>query len=101
MLYTARLDTDDRKTLLLYGDLLRDRMDLGVAVLGAIINDKPALACVVSEKAMKKGLHAGKIVSACAAIIGGKGGGRPSAAQAGGTDPSKLDLAIEHLYTLL
>lgn len=101
MLYAARIDINDRKALLMYGDLLRDRMDVGVALLGAIIDGKPALSCVVSEKALKLGLNAGKIVSDCAAIIGGKGGGRAKAAQAGGTDPTKLDLAIEHLYVAL
>ena len=67
----------------------------------AIIDGKPALTCVASDKAVKAGIHAGKLVGACAAIVGGKGGGRPNAAQAGGTDADKLDEAIQHIYTLV
>lgn len=99
--YAATLKVRDRKDLLTYGDLLRDRMDVGVAMIGAIIDGKPALTCVASDKAVKAGIHAGKLVGACAAIVGGKGGGRPNAAQAGGTDANKLDEAIQHIYTLV
>jgi alanyl-tRNA synthetase len=99
--YAATLKVRDRKDLLTYGDLLRDRMDVGVAMIGAIIDGKPALTCVASDKAVKAGIHAGKLVGACAAIVGGKGGGRPNAAQAGGTDADKLDEAIQHIYTLV
>ena len=87
--------------MLTYGDLLRDKMKNGVAMLGAVIDGKPALTCVVSEDAVKSGLHAGKLVGACAAVIGGKGGGRPNAAQAGGTDVDKLDDAIAKIYELV
>lgn len=96
--YAAKLRVGDKKALLTYGDILRDKMTNGVAMLGAIVDGKPALTCVVSEDAVKNGLHAGKIVSACAAIIGGKGGGRPNAAQAGGADAEKLGDAIMHVY---
>ena len=99
--YAARLNVRDRKDLLTYGDLLRDKMKNGVAMIGAILDGKPALTCVVSEDAVKAGLHAGKLVGACAAVIGGKGGGRPNAAQAGGTDVDKLDEAIQNIYKIV
>lgn len=99
--YAAKLNIRERKDLLTYGDLLRDKMECGVAMLGAILDGKPALTCVVSQDALAKGLHAGKLVSACASLIGGKGGGRPNAAQAGGTDASKLDDAIAQIYKIV
>ena len=99
--YAARLSVRDRKDLLTYGDLLRDKMKNGVAMIGAILDGKPALTCVVSDDAVKAGLHAGKLVGACAAIVGGKGGGRPNAAQAGGTDADKLDEAIQNIYKIV
>ena len=40
-------------------------------------------------------VHAGKIASALSQAVGGKGGGRPDMAQAGGTDPSKLPAALD------
>ena len=99
--YAARIDVRERKDLLTYADLLRDKMDTGVALLGTILDAKPALICVVTQDAVARGLHAGKLVGACAAIVGGKGGGRPNTAQAGGTDTAKLDDAIAHIHTLV
>ena len=99
--YASRLDIADRKDLLTYGDLVRDKMHNGVALLGAVIDGKPALMCVASADAVKAGIHCGKIVGACAAIVGGKGGGKPNSAQAGGTDCTKLDEAIENIYKIV
>lgn len=96
--YAARIDVRERKDLLTYGDLLRDRMESGAAMLGAVVDGKPALLCVVSQDAVKRGLHAGKIVGLCAEVIGGKGGGRPNSAQAGGTSLEHLDEAIVKIY---
>ena len=46
-------------------------------------------------------LEAGDLVREVALVVGGKGGGRPDFAQAGGSDPSKLDEAIERLYAVI
>ena len=99
--YAARLDLTDRKDLLTYGDLVRDKMRHGVALLGAVIEGKPALMCVASADAVKDGIHCGKLVGDCAAIVGGKGGGKPNSAQAGGCDCDKLDEAIQHIYQIV
>ena len=97
----SRLNVTDRKDMLTYGDLVRDRLQNGVALLGAVIDGKPALCCVAGPEAVKNGVHAGKRVGACAAVVGGKGGGKPNSAQAGGTDVSKLDAAIAKIYELV
>ncbi|MBQ9395595.1 MAG: alanine--tRNA ligase, partial [Proteobacteria bacterium] len=99
--YASRLNITDRKDLLTYGDLVRDKMHNGVALLGAVIDGKPALMCVASADAVKAGIHCGKLVGACAAVVGGKGGGKPNSAQAGGTDCDKLDAAIAKIYELV
>jgi alanyl-tRNA synthetase len=90
----SRVEVRDRAQLLKLADLVRDRLgDNGAALLGADLDGKPALVCVVSDPLAKR-LKAGDLVNACAALIGGKGGGRPTLAQAGGHDLTQLDAAI-------
>ncbi len=84
---------DSPKTLREVGDKLRDDMGSGVAVLGGEINGKAALLAIVSKDLTKR-IKAGDIVNKVAAIVGGKGGGRPDMAQAGGSMPDKLNEAI-------
>ena len=48
----------------------------------------------VTDDLVKKGLHAGKLVGQIAPVVGGKGGGKPTFAQAGGKDPDKLAEAL-------
>lgn len=99
--YAAKLNVTDRKDLLTYGDLVRDKMKNGVALLGAVIDGKPALMCVASADAVKSGIHCGKLVGACAAVVGGKGGGKPNSAQAGGSNCDKLDDAVAKIYEIV
>jgi len=67
----------------------------GVVAIGTVIDGKAALV-VALDKALAQGgkLHAGKLVGVLAAKVGGKGGGRPDIAQAGGSDADKLDDAL-------
>jgi len=97
MVYASKVEIRDRKELLTYADLLRDRMGEAVGLLGAIIDEKPALICVVA-KSLCPNLKAGDLVNACAAVVGGKGGGKPALAQAGGNDATRLDEAIDTIY---
>ncbi|MEZ2347188.1 alanine--tRNA ligase [Terriglobus sp. RCC_193] len=85
------LDRNQMRTLV---DTLRTRLGSGVVVLGAATEDgKVALIAGVTKDLTGK-VQAGKIVGAVAAKVGGKGGGRPDLAEAGGTDPSQLDAAL-------
>ena len=84
---------DSPKTLREVGDKLRDGMGSGVAVLGGEIKGKAALLAIVSKDLTGK-MKAGDLVNRVAAIVGGKGGGRPDMAQAGGSMPDKLNEAI-------
>lgn len=57
--------------------------------------------CMVGPEAVKKGVHAGKIIKEVCAVTGGKGGGRPDTAQGGVGDPFKVDEAMAILDSLV
>ncbi|PID72536.1 MAG: alanine--tRNA ligase [Desulfobulbus propionicus] len=92
----ARVQLDSPKTLREIGDKVRDKMPSGIAVLGGEFGGKAALLALVSKDVTAK-VKAGDIVNRAAAIVGGKGGGRPDMAQAGGSMPDKIDEAIENV----
>ena len=89
----TRITVEDPKMLREMGDRLRDKVGSGIVVLGAESKGKALLLVIVTED-LQKQFHAGNIVKALAAEVGGGGGGRPDMAQAGGPDASKLDQAI-------
>lgn len=91
---TGQIKLDSPKTLREVGDKVRDKMGSGLAVLGGEINGKAALLAIVS-KDLTGTIKAGQLVAKVAAIVGGKGGGRPDMAQAGGSMPDKLPEAIK------
>ncbi|MBU0944658.1 MAG: alanine--tRNA ligase [Proteobacteria bacterium] len=100
----AVIPLDSPKTLREVGDRLRDDMGSGVAVLGGAIAGKAALLAIVSKDLTSR-IKAGALINKVAALVGGKGGGRPDMAQAGGTMPDKLGEAIAsvegHVRSLL
>lgn len=71
-------------------DQFRERVGSGVALLATIENKRPLLVAAVTEDLVKRGLHAGELINYAAKPLGGGGGGRPTMAQAGGKDASKL-----------
>jgi alanyl-tRNA synthetase len=75
-------------------DRLRQKAGSSVIALGWADDDKIGLLVAVTDDLVKKGLHAGKLVGEAAKVAGGKGGGNPTLAQAGGKDPTKLGEAI-------
>jgi len=97
----GRVDAPDAKALGEMGDWLRDKLGSGVVVLGTVLNDKPQLLAMVTKDLVGKGYHAGNLVKALAAIVGGGGGGRPDMAQAGGRDAGKLDEALASVGQIL
>ncbi|MBP7961111.1 MAG: alanine--tRNA ligase [Caldilineaceae bacterium] len=93
-LLAVQVDVADADTMRQMTDWFRDKLGSGVVVLGAVIDDKPALVAAVTDDLTKRGLHAGNILKEAAKIVGGGGGGRPTLAQAGGQDPAKLNEAL-------
>ncbi|NCB33023.1 MAG: alanine--tRNA ligase [Erysipelotrichia bacterium] len=77
-----------------YAEMLRNRMQNGFVFLTNTLGEKVTFVCACSKGAIEKGLKAGELVKAAAEITGGKGGGRPDMAQAGGRDLSKIDEAV-------
>jgi len=90
----GQVNADSMKRLREIADRLRERLGSAVIVLGAVIADKPGLVATVTTDLVEKGLHAGKLISQVAKAVGGGGGGRPTMAQAGGHDASKLSGAL-------
>jgi alanyl-tRNA synthetase len=91
----------DRDALRAMADKLRDQLQSGVVVLGAADGDKVVLLAAVTKDLAGKRVHAGKLIGKVAQMVGGRGGGRPDFAQAGGTDPSQLSHALEQVYSLV
>jgi alanyl-tRNA synthetase len=93
---TTIIDDADADTLRELCDRFRQRYATGVAVLASVgEGEKPILIATVTDDLVKRGLHAGELVKYVAQPLGGGGGGRPTLAQAGGKDASKLDQALE------
>ncbi len=89
----AEIELDSPKTLREVGDKVRDKMGTGIAVLGGSIKGKAALLVIVSKDLTGR-FKAGEIINRVAALVGGKGGGRPDMAQAGGPLADKVGEAI-------
>ena len=82
-------------------DLSADKLDGGVVVLACVNDGKVSLVVKAAKDAVKKGVHAGKVIKEAAAIVGGGGGGRPDMAQAGGKNPDALPKAFEKAVEVL
>ena len=90
----ARLDGADAKTLRETMDKLKDKLKSAAIVLAAVEGDKVQLAAGVTKDAVGK-VKAGELVNFVAQQVGGKGGGKPDMAMAGGTDASGLPNALK------
>ncbi len=97
----AQVEAENAGRLREMGDFLRNRIDSGVIVLGAVITEKPLLLVMITPDLVAEGYHAGNLVRALAAMVGGGGGGRPDMAQAGGKDPARLREAIAEAPALV
>jgi alanyl-tRNA synthetase len=89
----ARVDGADSKTLRDTLDKLKDKLGNAAIVLAAVQDGKVLLIAGVTKDLTTK-VPAGELVNQVALRVGGKGGGRPDMAQAGGTDPTHLDTAL-------
>jgi alanyl-tRNA synthetase len=90
----ARLEGADAKTLRDTMDKLKDKLKTAAIVLAAVDGNKVQIAAGVTADSMGR-VKAGELVNFVAQQVGGKGGGKPDLAMAGGTDPSKLAAALQ------
>lgn len=96
----AEIELDSPKTLREVGDKVRDKMGSGIAVLGGSIKGKAALLVIVSKDLTDR-FKAGELINKVAAVVGGKGGGRPDMAQAGGPLADKVAEAISMVPSIV
>jgi alanyl-tRNA synthetase len=82
-------------------DYLREKHKSAVIVLGTVYEDKLSFLANVSTDLVAKGFNAGNIVREVAKVTGGSGGGKPTMAQAGGKDKTKIDEALQLVKKLV
>jgi alanyl-tRNA synthetase len=92
-----RVDNLERAQMRTLVDQLRDKIGSGVVVLGSASNGTVSLIVGVTKDLTSR-VQAGRVVGAVAQKVGGKGGGRPDLAEAGGKDASALDAALDGAY---
>jgi len=92
-----RVDNLERSQMRTLVDQLRDKIGSGVVVLGSAANGNVALIVGVTKDLTSR-IQAGKVIGPVAQRVGGKGGGRPDLAEAGGKDPAALDSALGEAY---
>ena len=101
-LVLARLDGVSGKELRSAWDSVRDRLGVDCAcVLASESDGKVGLLAAGTDGAVSAGFSAGDIIRSVAGLVGGRGGGKPAMAQAGGSDPSGIDAALEEAGRLL
>lgn len=100
-LVTHKFEGMDMDTLRETCDNLRDKMENGVVVVANISDGKINFVATASKGAIDMGVHAGNLIREVSKIAGGKGGGRPNMAQAGATDITKVDEALETALAVL
>jgi len=84
------------------GDLVRDKLHNGIGVIAGVIDEKPSIAVVVTDLAIKQyGLKAGDIVRELGRILGGGGGGQAHLATAGGRFTDKIPEALQAVIPLI
>ena len=83
------------------GDHMRSRLGSGVVVLGSVVGERPVIIVMATTDIAGKVVHAGNIAKGISATIGGGGGGRPDAAQAGARDASRIDEALKNTRSVV
>src|SRR3989441_1461019 len=96
----ARHENGDPESLRALADKLRDQLKSGIVVLGGEKDGKATLLVAVTPDLSKK-YKAGDLVKELSKTLGGRGGGKPELAQAGGGDPAQLDAALARAYELV
>ncbi len=85
-------------------DMLRDKVEKGVVMVGGV-QDGKVLTVIAKTKDAPEAFHCGKAVALLAPVLGSRGGGKPDFAQAGGGDPAAWDAAVkllkEHIESIV
>ena len=97
---THRVDNLDRAQMRMLVDQLRDKLGSAVVVLGSASDGNVSLIVGVTKDLTSR-IQAGKVIGPVAQKVGGKGGGRPDLAEAGGKDAAALDAALSEAYSVV
>src|SRR5208283_1613986 len=95
-----RADNLERAQMRTLVDQLRDKLGSAVVVLGSASNGNVSLIVGVTKDLTGR-IQAGKVIGPVAQKVGGKGGGRPDLAEAGGKDAAALDSALSEVYSVV
>jgi alanyl-tRNA synthetase len=96
----VKLNEADAETLRQMADRFRQQYpSKGVVVLASVRDGRPAIVASITEDLISQVLNAIELVKFVAAPLGGSGGGKPTLAQAGGKDATKLDIALDGVET--
>ncbi|HHW48935.1 MAG TPA: alanine--tRNA ligase [Clostridiaceae bacterium] len=93
----GRFDQLDLEALRNTGDVIKNKLGSGVAVLASAHGGKVSFVITATKDVVGKGIHCGNIIKEVAKVTGGGGGGRPDMAQAGGKDASKINEALQYV----
>jgi len=97
---THRVDNLERAQMRMLVDQLRDKLGSAVIVLGSVSDGNVSLIVGVTKDLTSR-IQAGKVIAPVAQKVGGKGGGRPDLAEAGGKDAAALDSALGEAYSVV
>jgi alanyl-tRNA synthetase len=97
---THRVDNLERAQMRALVDQLRDKLGSAVVVLGSASKGNVSLIVGVTKDLTSR-IQAGKVIGPVAQKVGGKGGGRPDLAEAGGKDAAALDSALSEAYSIV
>ncbi len=96
LIAAGRIEVSDNAALRNLGDTLKAKLKSGIGVLGSVIEDKVSLLVVVTPD-LTKLIKAGEIAKELSSLLGGKGGGRPDMAMAGGKDVNNLSAVLNYV----
>jgi len=99
-LLVAKVNIPNPGMLRQIGDQLRDKIKSGIGVLFADVGGKVSILVIVT-KDLTQQYHAGKIIGKVAELVGGKGGGRPDMAMAGGKDVNKIPEVMKKVKEII
>ena len=100
-LWVGRFDDTDADLLRELGDSVKQKTERSVVLFASAHGEDVLIVAMADQSAVDAGANAGTLVKKLASMVGGKGGGRPNMAQAGGRDPAKIQALLDAAPSVL